>query len=155
MQYSNKQSIKTLSAATRVSIAILTVLLMLPVLGNFPSLKQAFPIFFILWLLIILFTFLGGIDELYITIGHGHFEILKSRFISTSSHRQVVISTSENNIVRFRYYRILFTRIARITYIAHDGSQKTKAISLTMVEKAKRHEFIRELATICKQNSNN
>lgn len=153
MQYSNSQSIRTTTTVTKAALGILTVLLMLPILGSFPALKSLSPAFFVLWLIVVLFALFGGIDELYITLGHGWVEILKSRFISTTSHRQVVISTNEANIVKVRYYRFLFIRIARITYKKHDDVVSNKYIGLTMVERKKRHEFIRELNQICKRNN--
>jgi len=154
MQYTNAQSIKTISTVTKATIAILTVLLLLPVLGTFPTLQSLFPILFVIWVFIILLAYLGVIDELYISLGHGWIEILRKRFISTTPHRTADLSINEDRIVTFSYRRFLIFRTVRITYKDDNNATTSKAIGLTMVCKAKRHEFIRELKNICKRNNN-
>ncbi|MCQ2204394.1 MAG: hypothetical protein MJZ15_08135 [Bacteroidales bacterium] len=153
MQYSNKQDIMTLRSAVKVAVAVVTVLLMLPVLGDFPMLRSIWlPVFFV-WIAIVLFAYCGGIDEIYVSAGHGYVEILRAKFVTTSSHRTVLISTKAENIRKVKYRRLGMMRRLDITYREpKDNEERQVKIGLTMVDRSKRRELFRTLSEMCRSN---
>ena len=153
MQYDNKSDVEKRRVVAKVIGVVLTILLILPVFGQFPVLLYIWlPLLFLL-LMLLVFATSGALDIMYISIGNGNVDVRVSPFFSTSKHRRRIVSTESENICGYSYQRVLFLRKFTIRYQLPDASQPTKVtLWITLMGKRRRHELCNCFHSIITQN---
>ncbi len=156
MQYDNKSEVEIRRMVVKYAAVVLLILLVIPIVGNFPILLGIWMPMLLLLLTLSMFAIFGGLDILFINIGNDYVEIMSSKYVSLCKHRKMLLSTETSNIVGYSYQKkMLFFRKFVIKYCDPENENRKECrviLWLTMINKRKRHELCNTMRNIILQN---
>ena len=150
MLYSNHQAIARIRNGAR-ALWILTAIGFLATLFSDESSEYLPFTFLILFLLVALISYYGGLCNLDISIGMGYAEIVYEPLFKHSRGKKI-LSVTAHDINYVKFYSLLFMNFMRIGYYDKYGRRHRKTIGLTCMNNRKRREMKHELHSICSRN---